>query len=249
MQLIVDNLSVNYEASGGGPCLLLIHGWGDSQKTYDGLRADLSKEYQVVSVDLPGFGATQAPKEVWGLEEYALFLTHFSNKLGLKPFALVAHSNGASVALTAVARGLLVPSYLVLLGAAGIRDKEKAKKYALRAVAKAGKAATFWLPARQKKNLQKRFYGAAGSDMWVAPHLQETFKKTVAQDVQELASRVQQPTLLIYGEDDRATPPMYGEVYASRMPHAQLEVISRAGHFVHHDQRDKVCKLIRGFLS
>ncbi len=249
MRLIVDDLSVNYEISGKGPCLLMVHGWGDDQKTFDNLRPELSKNYLVLSVDLPGFGGTQPPKEVWGLKEYGRFLAHFLEKLQQTPYAIIAHSNGASVALVATSEGLLTPSRLVLLGAAGIRDREKIKKHVIKVIAKTGKAATFWLPESKKKSLRKRLYGVSGSDMLVAPHLQETFKKTVAQDVQENATRVRLPTLLVYGDKDTATPPLYGEIYSSKMTNARLEIVSGAGHFVHNDQAEKVTKLIRDFLS
>ena len=85
--------------------------------------------------------------------------------------------------------------------------------------------------------------------MLVAPQLQETFKKTVKQDVQAEAKQLKVKTLLIYGADDKATPPLYGRLYNKLIKDSTLEVISGAGHFVHLDEPEKVTKLITGFLK
>jgi pimeloyl-ACP methyl ester carboxylesterase len=256
MEVVVNSLLTHYNlvtpksAKPDAQTVLLIHGWGDSSKTFTDLMSELGEEYTTVALDLPGFGTSQSPAEVWGLEEYAAFVRDFLEKLKINNLtAVIAHSNGAAVAIKGIATGLIEPEKLIILGGAGIRDREKAKKLGLKIVAKTGKAATFWLPENKKKSLRKRLYGVSGSDMLVAPHLQETFKKTVAQDVQEDASRIQLPTLLVYGDKDAATPPLYGEIYASCMPDARLEIVPDAGHFVHHDQADKVYKLIQGFLA
>jgi pimeloyl-ACP methyl ester carboxylesterase len=252
MQIVVDSLLVSYDEAGGKnkQVMLCLHGWGDDRRTFAGLTAAFKADYNVIALDLPGFGTSQAPPDVWGLEEYAHFVAKFLKKLGISEVdTLVAHSNGAAVAIVAIAAGQLAPKHFVILGGAGIRDQEKAKKLGLKAVAKVGKTMTFWLPASKKKSLQKKLYGAAGSDMLAVPHLQETFKKTVSQDVQADARKIDVPTLLIYGESDRATPPMYGEIYQRLIPNSQLQVIADAEHFVHHDQAAKVHTLIKEFLA
>lgn len=250
MHIVVDNLLTTYERTGTGKkTVLLLHGWGDTHKTFTTLQSQLSKEHDVISLDLPGFGATQAPAVTWGLEDYALFVRKFIEKLGINSlYVCVGHSNGAALAIKAVSHGILKPEKIILIGAAGIRNTLKARKLALKAIAKTGKVATIWLPEQQKKRLRKKLYGVAGSDLLVAPHLQETFKKTVAEDVQKDAAKLQIPTLLIYGELDRATPVAYGQIYKQLISDSRLEVLNGAEHLVHHDQPEKVAKLIEDFI-
>lgn len=250
MQVVVDSLLTNYQRSGSqSKTILLLHGWGDDLRTFSELEKELSKSFTVVSVDLPGFGGTQVPESVWGLEDYAQFAAAFLKKINIKSlYAVVAHSNGAAVAIYGTAKGVLQPERLVLLGAAGIRDQQKGKRLAIKVVAKTGKVATFWLPEHHRKRLQKKLYGTVGSDMLVVPQLQETFKKTVRQDVQAEAKQLMVPTLLIYGQNDKATPPMYGEIYHNLIDGSTLEIVGEAEHFVHHDQPAKVSKLIQEFL-
>ena len=42
--------------------------------------------------------------------------------------------------------------------------------------------------------------------------------------------RVQCPTLLLWGEDDKLVPPAYGEAYRKHLPHAEWKTIPRCGH-------------------
>lgn len=227
----------------------MLHGWGDTGATFRGLADELKGRYGVLTLDLPGFGQTQAPPVAWNLGDYARFVRNVLAKLDAKPYALIAHSNGGAVAIRGLASGDLQAEKLILLAAAGIRNRQKSRRFMLKIIAKTGKAATFWLPGSYKKGLQKWLYGAAGSDMLTAPHMRETFKATVREDVQKDARQLRLPTLLVYGADDRATPPLYGHIYARLIPGSQLQIIKGAGHFLHQTDTPKVTGLIKEFLA
>jgi pimeloyl-ACP methyl ester carboxylesterase len=251
MQIVVDGLLTNYQQSGKtGSTIVLLHGWGDSQKTFDLLVEKLSPKYRVITLDLPGFGQTQAPNKVWGLTDYSNFIARFLSKINIeKVDLLLGHSNGGALAIKLVALEGLSPKKLVLLSSAGIRDREKVKKLGIKIVAKTGKVATFWLPKSSKQKLQKKLYGVVGSDMLVAPELKETFKKTVSEDIQSEARELKLPTLIIYGDQDRATPVEYGEVFHKLISGSNLKVISGASHFVHQEKPDEVAELVERFLE
>lgn len=249
MQVVVDNLLTTYEKAGTGPLVLMLHGWGDSQATFKQLVHSLKKDYSVVTLDLPGFGQSEIPPLVWTLDSYARFVQKFLSKIDAQPRVIIAHSNGGAVAIRGLSLGALKADKLVLLASAGIRDRQNIRRFALKIIAKTGKVLTFWLPKHHKKKLQKRLYGTVGSDMLAVPHLQETFKITVRQDIQKDAKRLKLPTLLVYGESDKATPPLYGQLFKKLIPNSQLELIPEAEHFVHHDQPERVATLIKGFLQ
>lgn len=250
MQIVVDNLLTNYTLAGKGRLVLLLHGWGDSLKGMTGLQDELSDDYQVLAVDLPGFGGTQAPKEVWDLDNYAKFLEALLTKLTLsQPYAVIGHSNGGALAIRAVSLRSLQPQKLVLLAASGVRTNNKLKRFVLKIIAKAGNIATIGLPERYRQALRKSLYGAAGSDLFVTPHLQDTFKKTVRQDVQGDAAAIEVPTLLIYAADDDAIPVADGRQYHSLMNNSRLEIVEQASHYVYRDQPEQVGRLVKDFLK
>lgn len=250
MHIVVDGLLTHYELEGEGKLVLVLHGWGDSAAGLKDLRAALAKYYQVLAPDLPGFGATQAPKEVWDLDNYSDWLTALLDKLELKqPYAIIGHSNGGALAVRSVSMATLTPKRLVLLAASGVRTGSQLKRFTLKIIAKTGNVATLWMPERYRRNLRQSLYGVAGSDMLVVPELQDTFKKTVRQDVQGDAAGIELPTLLIFAANDKAIPVADSKQYHDLIKHSQLEVIKDAGHFVHLDQPQRVTKLIEEFLQ
>jgi pimeloyl-ACP methyl ester carboxylesterase len=248
-QVVVNGLLARYGRKGKGKTILLLHGWGDSLATFHELADKLSANYEVIAVDLPGFGQTQPPPQAWGLEEYAEFVQAFLKKIDApKVYAIAGHSNGGAIALQLLS-GQPIAEKLILLASAGIRNRDKAKKQLLRAGAKTAKILSVALPKATRQRLRNRLYGVIGSDMAAVPHMEETFKRIVAQDIINAARRVNIPTLLIYGSDDEATPPQYGEKLAYALPNSHLEVIKGAGHFIHHDSVAKVYKLSEEFLQ
>jgi len=249
MQVVVGSLLTNYNQRGKGPVVVLLHGWGDSAKSFDKLAAGLVNDYTVVGVDLPGFGGTQAPVETWGVDEYATFVQHFLDKTHVKPYAFIAHSNGGTIAIRGLANGSLQAQKLVLLASAGLRDVYKGRRRSLRLAAKAAKLATYPLPKRLQTKLKKRAYKAVGSDLFVAEHLQETFKKVVTDDILADARKLTLPTVLIYGIEDTATPPRYGQLINQAIPGSTLHLLENATHYVHHDQPQAVQKIVQEFLS
>ncbi len=250
MQVVVDSLLTHYEALGTGQTVILLHGWGDSAAGLRALQAALAKKYTVVAVDLPGFGGTQAPATTWGLDDYAQFVAHFMKKIGVsKAVAIVGHSNGGAVAIRGVANDMLRPEKLVLLAAAGIRAHGGLRKLGFKALAKSGKVASIWLPAVQREQVRRKLYHSAGSDMLVVPELQAAFKKTVSQDLQADAAKINLPALLLYGEQDTAAPVWYGERYHELMSASTLEILPGAGHFAHLDRPAEVVKAIEEFVG
>lgn len=249
MNIVVNDLMTHYEVQGSGRSLLLLHGWGDNLVGLSGLAKTLATHYQVISMDLPGFGASQPPATVWDLDNYSSFVHDFLGKIDAKPYALIGHSNGGALAIRAVATETVMTQKLVLLAASGIRNGQSAKRLALKVVAKTGNAATIWLPKTTRAKLRKKLYGAAGSDLLVVEHLQETFKQTVRQDVQVDAARIKLPVLLIFADQDKAVPLVDGRTYHKLIKNSRLEIIPGASHFLHLDEPVLVTKLIEEFLG
>jgi pimeloyl-ACP methyl ester carboxylesterase len=249
MQVVINELMTTYEKAGKGPVVLFLHGWGDSHKTYDELSKALTDRYTTIALDLPGFGGSQPPPADWGLNDYGDFVAAFLQKINVQPFAVIGHSNGGAIAVRALATHKIQTQKLVLLASAGIRDTYKGRKKVLRIAAKTAKVATYPLPKRLQNKLKRKAYTAIGSELFVAEHMQGTFKKVVTDDVQADAKVITMSALLVYGEDDTATPPTYGALFHRYMQGSSLEVLPGAGHFVHHDKPAEVSKLVQDFLA
>lgn len=249
MQVVVSDLLTNYELTGKGKLIVFLHGWADSTGGSKVLRGELSRKYKVLAPDLPGFGKTQSPPGAWDLDNYAEWLTQLLKKLDLEqPYAIIGHSNGGAIAIRGINLGLFTPKKLVLVASAGIRKTQTFRKAFLQVVAKTGNLATIGLPERYRRALRRQLYKSAGSDLLIVESMQDTFKKTVKQDVQLDAKQVKQPTLLIFGGKDQAVPPYMGERFNQLIAGSTLQLLPNAGHFVHLDEPEQTKKLIEEFL-
>jgi pimeloyl-ACP methyl ester carboxylesterase len=249
MQVVVDSLLTQYTRLGKGKSIVVLPGWADDSKNWGPFQQQMANDFDVIVIDLPGFGGTQPPKTAWGLTEYASFVGAFLKKTNIQPSAIIGHSNGGAVALRGLASGQFSVDKLVLLASAGIRNRYKGRKKILRLITKSGKILTLPLPSGVKQRLRRTVYRTIGSDMLVAEHLQETFKKVVEDDVQTDASRINLPTLLIYGEKDQEAPVWYGEQFHQLITDSTLEVLPGVGHFVYLDRPKEVIKSILEFLA
>ena len=246
MQVVVDGLATNYVKSGDGKTILLLHGWGDTSATFRQLSEELNKNFQTLALDLPGFGATQRPEDSWDLDDYASFISDWLKKIEAdSPYAIIGHSNGGAIAVHGLASGKLQAKKLVLLASSGIRIP----RTALKITAKVGKAVTAPLPALLKTKLRKRFYAGIDSEIFLFPEMEQTFRKLVSHDILQEAKKIKAPTLIIYGENDQATPASYGEKFQSAIKNSNLKKIEHASHFVHLDQPTKVNQMISEFLT
>jgi pimeloyl-ACP methyl ester carboxylesterase len=247
MKIIVNNILTNYKTEGTGPVILFIHGWGDKEKTFDKLVSDLSANFKCVRLDLPGFGESQNPSKAWGIPEYSKFISDFIDKLGVRISVVIGHSNGGTLSIYGLAHKDFSAQKLVLLASAGVRDEDSFKRVSYKTVAKTGKLITKLLPSRWQNHLKKKLYKLSGSDVFVAPHLEETFKKVVGYDIQKDAKLINLPSLLLYGENDEQTPVRYGRKLQSAIPNSKLIVINGEDHFLHQSS-DETLGNIRKFI-
>ena len=63
-----------------------------------------------------------------------------------------------------------------------------------------------------------------------------------------LLGGVATPALVVWGRDDRIVPLECGERFAKALPHARLEIVERAGHFVDMEQPDELARLVAAFV-
>lgn len=249
VNIIVNDLLVNYTRQGKGPVILMLHGWGDRLQTFDQLVSSLEDSYEIIRLDLAGFGASQPPREPWGLDEYADQVALFLKKINARPSVIVGHSNGGAIAIRGLASHRFDTDKLVLLASAGIRLPAKGRKIAWRAVTKVGKAATLALPRLARNKLRTRLYVSLGSDLLTVPGMEATFKRVTSQDIQSDASHITLPTLIVSGGRDTATPPDFAKKFHQLINDSNLVMLEDADHFLHQNHVNEVSVSIKEFLK
>ncbi|WP_088328846.1 alpha/beta fold hydrolase [Lacimicrobium sp. SS2-24] len=92
-------MSLNYQKSGHGSPVILLHGLFGSLENLNGIKRALEANHLVVSVDLPDHG--QSPhSDAFSYTEYAQAILSLMDELDLHNVAIVGHSMGGKVAMT-----------------------------------------------------------------------------------------------------------------------------------------------------
>ena len=91
-------MKINYKIIGEGDLVVLLHGWGQNIQMMEPLVKGL-KNKKVLILDLPGFGESDEPDNVWSIEDYADFINKFVNKLGYEKCSIIGHSFGGKIGL------------------------------------------------------------------------------------------------------------------------------------------------------
>src|SRR5271169_1616585 len=99
MMTHVDGMDIHIERKGAGSPILLVHGLG-SPLVWDRLIDPLSQSFDVIAVDLPGFGSSSVPPTQFSTQQYADFLLHLLDTLQIQRTSILGVSYGGQIALT-----------------------------------------------------------------------------------------------------------------------------------------------------
>src|SRR5688572_7630136 len=99
-QVDVDGLTITYERAGGGPLLMLLHGYvGDGPSVWRHQIDAFASDYTVVAWNAPGAGGSSDPPEAFGIDGYAECLATFLKSFGREPAHIVGLSFGGALAI------------------------------------------------------------------------------------------------------------------------------------------------------
>lgn len=245
-------MRIQYERQGEGSPVLLLHGWMASIEAMRPIAdAVVRMGMQAVSMDFPGFGGSDEPPEIYGVPEYARVTRAFIQEQGLRGADVICHSFGGRVTLLLASQEPALFRRLVLVDAAGIRPRRGMMYYLRTYSYKLGKKMRNirWLDrllhlSEKQSNAGSEDYRALKSDL-----MRAIFVKVVNLDLRNCLPRIQNPTLLIWGENDTATPLYMGKLMERRISDAGLVVFEGAGHFSYADQYPRFCAVLNAFFT
>jgi len=254
MKTTIDGLSINIQQYGeqGKPKLLFLHGWGANLKSFNYLYKYFSQNYYITGFDFPGFGDSDEPKEPWGVPEYAAFTKKLIDMFELGDAVMLAHSFGGRVLIYLAGNNLISPPKMVFMDAAGIRPKRGLDYYLRVYTYKAiKKIASLALVDKLFKEEMEAIKSKFGSDDYKNSSgiIRQIFVKTVNLDLTGYLSKIQTNTLLIWGENDDATPLSDGRLMEKLIPNSGLVVLKNAGHFSFLDKPFETNAIIESFLK
>ena len=101
MKFIYKDINVNYQYYDNSSKINIIylHGWGQNINMMMPIAKPFIKKHNVLIIDLPGFGDSEEPKDVWSIYDYADMVNALSKELKMKNPILIGHSFGGKISL------------------------------------------------------------------------------------------------------------------------------------------------------
>ena len=235
MDCIIDGMKIHYIEDGQGPAVLFLHGWGSNAHAFDQVCGLVSDRYRMIRMDFPGFGESGELTEPWNVDDYVNITIKFIRQLGLDSVNLIGHSFGGRVIIKMHTRELPFRiERIMLVDSAGIIPPKNLKKEARIKVFKAGKKVLSLKPVEKMfPDALENFRGKFGSADYknASGPLRDTMVRVINEDLTGYLKEIKAPTLLIWGDQDDATPLRDAEIMKREIPDAGLFVIKGAGHF------------------
>lgn len=236
-EIEIEGLKVVYEDTGNpeGCPVVILHGWGCNHTTVRSIARTLEEGMRVISVDLPGHGDSDEPKEVWGSDDFATLIIKLIDLLGLEKPSLIGHSFGGRTSIALASRSdKPALNKIVLVDSAGITPKRSLKYYYKVYSYKGMKklAFTFMGKSKAEKWIERRLKKRGSADYQAAsPKMRAIMSRCVNEDLRKRMSAISEPTLLIWGENDTATPLADAKIMEKNMKDAGLVSFPGCGHY------------------
>jgi pimeloyl-ACP methyl ester carboxylesterase len=262
----VNNRKVQVLESGDGGALVYLHGFADVHSVTESwlpFHEKLSQRARVIAPAHPGCALTDENKDIDAVEDVVFHYLEVLDALKLTRFDLVGSCVGGWIAAELAVRHPEKIRKLVLIGAAGLfvegaligdvfmnAQPEYGSSYAslremLFASADQANALAMFPDGKGEIEDEVRRYQMLRLSSRIGFKPPYFYNYSLRNRLYRIGS----PALVIWGEKDNFVPRAHGELYAARMPNAQLVVIPGAGHSAHVENPDEIAKLISDFLS
>lgn len=270
----LSNPSIAYvDAGQGSKTIMLVHGLASNAGFWRYAIAELSKEYRVIAVDLPGYGKSQKEPYPYTISFYAEQIKRLADELKLGKFVLAGHSMGGQISIMFSLKYPERLEKLVLVSPAGVEEFEKGEGDWLRSVmTKTGVKSTTEDAAR--KNLAMNFYSWNDKWEWMVEERVrmakakdfDAFSYAVVRSVNAMLDEptfdkiknISVPTIIIYGKYDGLIPNPYlnpgftADVFKwgeKQNPLIQLHEIDEAGHTLQIEKPIEFSNAVKEFVK
>ena len=253
-----------------GRALLLIHGFGVSLETWEPWVKQLSNDYRLLSLDLPGHGLTRSPPGYQPtVTGFADLTAEFAAVVGLEKYTAVGNSMGGHTAWLLALRHPDKLEALVLSDAAGWYDAAQIEDAPLVFRILANDRIAPLLADLDPKPLMKNGLEAAFadkslvtnrmldrySDMALAPgHRQMlgALPRGMTPDVlasNDKLAAIKVPTLIMWGDKDELVPVADAQKFKNAIPGASVVIYPGVGHLPYEEIPENSARDLKSFLA
>ena len=265
----VEGVRVHYQEAGPAeaPAIILIHGFTASTLVWSDVLLPIAESgFRVIALDLAGFGFSGKPVDgEYTIEWQARLVTGLMDRLWIESATLVGNSYGGAVAAVCALDDSERVERLVLVGAV---SNDKVKK---RPLLRLGRSPVLgdlispllldlrWL-VRQRMRRNRVRLKEISDERFEAHHRHlrtastqraalRMLRRWRAERIRENAHLINQPTLLIWGEQDAEMPLEDGKFLHREIPNARLIIFRNCGHLPQEEYPQEFVELVTEFVN
>ena len=236
-------ININYEFSdiGVDTTIVLLHGWGQNIQMMNPIGERYQKYFNILNIDLPGFGESDEPLDSWTVVQYADCVKKLVDNLKIKKVILIGHSFGGRVSLVYAAK--YKTEKLVCLAAPYCKE---IKKLPLKnRIYKRIKTipGLSWLARIMRNKIGSSDYKNASEVM------KGVLVKAVNGDLTEYAKKIKCPTLLVWGSCDTAVPVNRAYELEKLIGDAGVVVYEGATHYAYLERLNPLTAVLDSFFK
>jgi pimeloyl-ACP methyl ester carboxylesterase len=267
--LSMDGMEVHFRDEGVQSDTLpivLIHGTGSSLHTFDGWTETLKQKRRVIRMDIPAFGLTGPfPDRDYSIEHYVAFLDNFLNEIGVHKFILGGNSLGGQIAWNYTLKNRDKVEKLILIDAAGypLNSKSIPIAFKLARTPILNKVLTVLTPKFMAKTSVENVYSDKSLvteelvDRYFLLTLRTGNRQALAdrmtgdEDLNTITEikTINQPTLILWGEDDLLIPLANAERFHKELPNDTLVILKNSGHVPMEESPEKSLVTVLEFIG
>lgn len=237
----IKNIDINYLDYGKGKdTVVLLHGWGQNIEMMKPIGDKLSDSFRIIIIDLPGFGLSEEPNEIWSVYDYADATNELLKELNVTNPIMIGHSFGGKISLVYASK--FKTKKLVTFGSPFRKEitnlslKTRILK-GLKKIPGVNKLEDF-----AKKHIGSTDYRNASKRM------REILVDTVNLSIEEDVTKIKCPTLLIWGTNDQAVSVNDAKELEKLIPDCGLVLYEGCTHYAYLERLNQTINVLNSFL-
>jgi len=245
---IKEDKKFKYIEEGEGEPLVLLHGLFGALSNFKDLIEHFRHTHKVVVPMLPLFDLDILHTTVGGLAKY---VHKFIELKDYKNIHLLGNSLGGHVGLVHVLKHPERIKSLILTGSSGLFENGMGDTYPRRGdyeYIKKKTEVTFYDPKTATEELVNEVFEITRNRLKVIKII-ALAKSAIRNNLGEELNNIQQPTLLIWGNNDTITPPFVAREFQRLIPSSELHFIDKCGHAPMMEQPQEFNVILEKFLK
>lgn len=246
--IIKEEDGFRYIEEGEGEVLLLLHGLMGALSNWEKVIEEFKGEYKVVIPMLPIY---DLPLLTTGVKTLAKYVHKFVKFKGYKNLILLGNSLGGHVGLIYSLNHIDYVKALVLTGSSGLYENAFGGSFPKREsydFIKEKVEYTFYSPETATKELVDEVYETV-NDRNKVIRILAMAKSAIRHNMSKDLHKIKVPVSLIWGKDDKITPPEVAEEFNALLPDAELSWIDKCGHAPMMEHPEEFNEILRKFLK